>query len=83
MGTLALTQSSNFAVHDQSLQHDLQVMLGLAIFKPCDRILFVISVTSAFIIATYYTCRYIQHQCSLPPTKASNQMVETFPGAGC
>lgn len=31
MGTLALTKSSNFAVHDCSSQHDLQVMLGLAV----------------------------------------------------
>lgn len=31
MGTLALTNSSNFAVHDCSSQHDLQVRLGLVI----------------------------------------------------
>lgn len=31
MGTLALTKSSNFAVHDCSSQHDLQVKLDLVI----------------------------------------------------
>lgn len=31
MGTLALTKSSNFAVQERSSEHDLQVILGLAI----------------------------------------------------